>query len=118
MRCMEKMSTCAYLKHVCTNIHIKNPGEEEERRARELGERQPRQAGLVRAVGSMPGAAPCPLIHSIHAQLAGVAEVQRFCSLKHVFDLGLPEFLTGGNFTDGRSRTELLLSNSSPLQRW
>lgn len=30
----------------------------------------------------------------------------------------LPEFLTGGNFIDGESRTELLLSNSSPLQRW
>lgn len=35
-----------------------------------------------------------------------------------VFDLSLPEFLRGGNFIDGESRTELLLSNGSPLQRW
>lgn len=37
--------------------------------------------GLVRVVGSSPGAASCPLTHSIHARMVGPTEGHYFCSL-------------------------------------
>lgn len=114
-----KVSTWAYLKHACINIRIKTPGEEEECRARDLSER-PWRAGLVSTVGNSLEAASALSAAPQHPCVAGgCCRGATFLFPTHAFlTQGLPEFLRGGNFIDGESRTELLLSNSSPLQRW